>query len=231
MGFMSEWWFSYLYPGFGTQQKSLQLALGQQQFSDSSVSNTISHFLSLVRGGYFSPNVASEALTPDAANDFAAGKAAMFVGLGSGGNASYVPFDKALGAANVGVAESVGETGTPSYLPGGPASSWGIPSYCQNKQLAFDYIQYATGAAAAKVLWQDDGLLSGNTAFSLPSNAPAQALDMEAAFKSTSYLYPAHGLWTAGVDNAYRQEMELAVGGTASASQVVSAMQSAAVAP
>jgi len=230
-GFMSEWWFSYLFPGFGTEQKSLQLALGKLPYSDPSVTNTISHFLSLVHGGWFSPNVASEALTPDAANDFATGKGAMFVGLGSGGTASYVQFDQSLGTANVGVAESVGETGAPSYLPGGPASSWGIPTYCPTKQLAWDYIKYSTSVAAAKLLWEDDGMLPGNTGFALPSSAVIQAREMEAAFRSHPFLYPAHGLWSAAVDDAYRQQMELAVDGKESAAQVVSAMQSAASAP
>lgn len=230
-GFMSEWWFSYLFPGFGTEQKSLHLALGKLPYSDPSVTSTISHFLSLVHGGWFSPNVASEALTPDAANDFATGKGAMFVGLGSGGTASYVQFDQSLGAANVGVAESVGETGTPSYLPGGPASSWGIPTYCKTKQLAWDYIKYSTSVTAARLLWEDDGMLSGNRGFALPSNAVIQAREMAAAFRSHPFLYPAHGLWSAAVDIAYRQQMELAVSGKESAAQVVSAMQSAASAP
>jgi raffinose/stachyose/melibiose transport system substrate-binding protein len=230
-GFMSEWWFSYLYPGFGTAEQSLQLATGKLAFSAPSVSNTISHFLSLVRGGSFAANVDSEPLVPDAANDFAAGKGAMYVGLGSGSTASYVPFDQSLGGANVGVAEAVGETSAPSYLPGGPAGSWGIPRYCKNKQLAYDYIQYSTGPAATQLLWQDDGLLPGNTAVSLPASASVQPREMAAAFRSHPFLYMAHGLWSASVDNAFRQQMELAVGGHESASQVVSALQSAASAP
>lgn len=227
-GFMSEWWFSWLYPAFGTMQDSLDLASGKLPFSDPSVKNTISAFLSLVKDGYFNPSVASEALIPDAANDFSNGKGAMYVGLGAGGTASFVSFDKALGADNVGVIESVGQNGPPNYLPGGPASSWGIPSYCPTKQLALDYAEFVSGPTGSQALWQNDQLLPGNPSTALPSGAPPQAVQEQQDFSSHKFLYPAHGLWSAAVDTAYRNEMELAVAGKATADQVVSAMTSAA---
>lgn len=226
-GYLSEWWFSFLYPGFGTMQDSLELASGKLPYSSPTVKDTVGAFLSLVKKGYFSKDVASEALEPNSVDDFSDGKAAMFVGLGSGGSASWVQFDKSLGTKNVGVIESVGENGKPHYLPGGPASSWGITQYCPTKQLAFDYIKFVTGSAGAEALWKYDKILPADPKTPLPAGASPQARQMRADFASTEFLYPAHGLWPASVDSSYRQEMELAVGGRASTAQVVSAMVTA----
>jgi ABC-type glycerol-3-phosphate transport system substrate-binding protein len=227
-GFLSEWWFSFLWPGAATVKQSYDLALGRMKFTDPLVQQTVTRYIDLVKQGYFPPGLESTPMVPTAADDFAAGKSAMFVGLGSGGFASYVPFDKSLGVDNVGVIEAVGTgSGKANFLPGGPASSWGIPQYCKMKQLAYDYINAVTGPAGQKTLWDVGGVIPGTRAVPAPAQAPPQVTQMIADFRASSSLYPPHGLWPSSVDTTYTKEMQLVIGGQESIGQALGNVESA----
>jgi multiple sugar transport system substrate-binding protein len=209
----TEWWFGWLWPGAGSKQDTFDLASGKLPFTDGRVEATVSRYTDLVSAGYFEPGMASTPIAT-AADDFGNGKGAMFIGLGAGGFGSYVPFDKALGADNVGVIESNGgDSDTPHFLTGGPASTWGLTKYCKMQGMAAQYVQYITGAEGTKILYDDGGILPGWKAVQVPSDAPPQVLQMVSDFRGSDSLYGAPGLWGAATKADYLKQVQLVLGG------------------
>jgi multiple sugar transport system substrate-binding protein len=225
-GFLSEWWFSFLWPGTGSIQDSYDLAIGKIKFTDPRVVETVNRYVGFIKAGYFPPGLASTPSQPTAPDEFAAGKQAMFVGLGSGGFASYVPFNKGLGAENVGVIEAVGAAGAPQFLPGGPASTWAIPEYCDKQSLAWEYIKHITGAQAQRILWEVGGIMPGHRDVQVGAEAPPQVQTMLADFRAAKTLYPPHGLWKPEVDSDFIRQLQLVIAGEKSVDDALASVQS-----
>jgi multiple sugar transport system substrate-binding protein len=221
----SEWWFGWLWPGAGTKQDSYSLASGKLPFTSKQVETTVTRYTQLVKDGYFEPGMESTPIAT-AVDQFSNGKGAMFIGLGGGGFASYVAFDQALGADNVGVMEANGgDSQTPHFLTGGPASTWGITKSCTMQDVASQYVQYITGAEATDILYRIGGILPGWKSVHVPADAPPQVAQQIADFRASDSLYGEPGLWNADTKTDYLKQVQLVLAGQESVPAAMAATE------
>jgi multiple sugar transport system substrate-binding protein len=230
-GYENYWWFSVFWPGVATPQQGLELADGKVKWTDPKVVNTFKPYVDLVKAGYFPPAYASTPLFPDAVNDFAAGKSAMFAGLVSS-DASYVEFNKALGVKNVGVFEVPGvDAPKPNYLPIGPKVTWSITKFSDKKDLAWAYISFMVSEQAQKEQFVDAGVVPNDKRVDVSDSAPPQVQQMLEDFRSTPTAFGPHGLWPLRVSNDEGRQISLVLNGDKSLADALKAIQATAERP
>lgn len=161
-GYYAEWWFDNVAPQYMTQ-KALDAFPGKPQWTNPAIVKSFEVLLDVIKQGYTTPNSEGIPLFPDVANDFGAGKGAMFLGLAAG-TAHWGDFRKTLGK-NLG-------TFLPPLMPGskwsqqkqdlGPQHALSIAKWSKHPKEAYDYISFLTNAANQAKATREIGFLPNN---------------------------------------------------------------------
>jgi ABC-type glycerol-3-phosphate transport system substrate-binding protein len=224
-GYSNDWWFTALWGGMATKEDAFALANGDLKWTDPKVVDAHQKYIDLVKGGYLPEAYASTPLFPDAIDDFAAGKSAIFLGLAAS-DASWLQFNEALGEENVGIMQPPGVTQPePNFLPASAGTSWSVPSFSDNKDAAIAYVKFVTSATAQLTQFKVGGVVPNDKTVDVSADAPANVNTMLEQYNAAELVYPPHGLWKLDVSTAHQRELNLVVGGEKSVEDALAAIQ------
>lgn len=207
-GSMDVWAFSTMFPSVATPEDAMALGNGDLPFTDQKVVDAVTMYVDMVDAGYFPEGMQSTPLSPDGLESFKAGDQAMSVGLAAEFY-SYTDFIEAFGVENVGVMPPLPMAGSEiNYLPVGSAVSWGITSYSEQKDAAWEYIRFMT-MDEDNVLrqFEDCGVMPNNSNVEL-QDVPPQAQTIQDWLDEYTLQLPAHQLWPAAVFDEYIRQMQ-----------------------
>lgn len=226
-GSMDVWAFSLMYPAVATPEQAMGLGSGELPFTDQTVMDTLDMYLGLIEQGYFPEGLQSTPLSPDGLESFKAGDQGMSVGLAAEFY-SYTDFIEAWGEENVGFMPPLPHDGSEiNYLPVGAAVSWGITSYSENKDAAWEYIRFLTMDNDNVVRqFEDCGVMPNNTNVEV-TDVPPQVDELRTLFGEYDLQLPVHQLWPAEVLDEYMRQMQLVHAGDIDAQTAMEAVTAA----
>jgi len=168
-GFDNAWWLAVGWNTANTDKDAVDLAQGRVPWTSDLVKNAIQPQIMLQNAGMLDNDRFTQPTFPDGFQAFADGKGAMFLGLWSIA-ANYGNFNPELGEENVGVFFPPGA----EYVIGSPNNAWSIPSFSENKDAAWAYIEFVTSKHGQQKLYDVGGLLPNRGDVVIAADAPPQ---------------------------------------------------------
>jgi ABC-type glycerol-3-phosphate transport system substrate-binding protein len=169
-GYQAETWMDVLGSQYMTDAQ-LKAFPRHPQWTSAPIYKGFNLLVQLNQLGYTTPHSEGIAIFPDAVNNFAAGKGALFMGFTS--DLAYYGDFTGLGK-NLGV-------GLPPLVPGGrwktqrfdisPVFTFAITKWAPAKE-AYEYISYMVSPKSQLAAFTIGGTLPANTAVKLPTNSP-----------------------------------------------------------
>ena len=164
-----------LFPGTFDVADSQALANGKVKYTGEKFKTVNEQLLALLKD-YFDPGYNSTVLWTEGVAAFQAGQAAMIAGIASD-TVSFNEFLPDLGD-DLGVFYAPAAGVAHPYIPVSSGPVWSMTKYSKNKDLAWAYIQFLTGARGAEIQNQVAGVLPINSGYQLPDTAPAFVRNM-----------------------------------------------------
>lgn len=221
-GYENGWWLNIFWPSFATQADSWGIWTGDIPWTDQRVVDAMQPYLELGKQEFFDKGRFSTPLFPDGGDLFATGKGAMFLGLISS-DVSYVQFNKALGAENVGYFQppSFG-AGTPAFLPVGPQIAWAVAKSAADKDLAWEYVGCITSSTAMQLQFDKGGVIPNDKTTEL-SVAPPQVLGFLNDYDANPVQLPMDAIIQVPVYDEFIRQINLALLGEITLQQALEA--------
>jgi raffinose/stachyose/melibiose transport system substrate-binding protein len=159
-----------IFPGDFNEADSVALANGEIPYNGEAFTRVNQKLLDLIEAGYFDPGFASLSQWTDAVDSFASGQSAMIAGIASD-TVSYNEFLPDLGD-DLGVFYAPAGSVADPYIPDSSGPVWVMTNYSDNKEAAWAYIEFMTGARGVQIQYEVAGVLPINSAYTLPDDAP-----------------------------------------------------------
>ena len=154
----------------------------------------------------------------------------MIAGIASD-TVSYNEFDPTLGEDNVGVFYSPAMSQAEPYIPDSAGPVWTITSYADDKDLAWDYIEFLTGPEGARIQYETAGVLPINAGYTPPDDAPPQVRQMVSDFNTKPTLLYVSSLMPQAVVFDWMRQMQSVLNGDISLEEALANVQSTAEQP
>jgi ABC-type glycerol-3-phosphate transport system substrate-binding protein len=221
-GSENGWWFSLGWQSENTHQEAVELAEGEKPFTDEAVAKALGPEIMMEEAGLYGDERFTTSYFEGGAAAFGEGKGAMTVGFVSlfGYWGEYVP---QLGEKNVGM-----------FLP--PHSSyegrdagyvWTMPTFAQNKDAAWAFIEFMSSAKGVETVVNVGGELPNRKDVPAPPDAPKQ-VDQILKWQEESPIYPtAEATLSSAADEALKQEINQVLQGRKSLEDAQKAIQEA----
>jgi len=164
-----------LFPATFDAAASQDLANGRIPYNGDKF-RTVNEQLIMLLGAYFDPGYASTVLWTEGVAAFQAGQAAMIAGIASD-TVSFNEFLPDLGD-DLGVFYAPAGAASDPYIPVSSGPVWSMTTYAANKDLAWAYIEFVTGARGAEIQNRVAGVLPINAGYTLPDDAPTFVRNM-----------------------------------------------------
>jgi ABC-type glycerol-3-phosphate transport system substrate-binding protein len=167
-GFENGWWFAAGWGTTQTHEDAKALARGETSWTDDAVKDALAPEFTMEKAGLFESDRYTTPVFPDGSSRFGEGKAGMYLGLWSIA-AYYKDFIPKLGEDAFGVFFPPGD-----YVVGSPNNGWAIPTYAENKDAAWAYIEFVTSKHGEEVMYDVGGLLPNRDDVEIAADAPPQ---------------------------------------------------------
>jgi ABC-type glycerol-3-phosphate transport system substrate-binding protein len=221
-GSESGWWFSLGWQSENTHQEAAELAEGEMSFTDEAVTKAFGPEIMMEEAGLYPNERFTTPYYPDGAAAFGEGKGAMSLGFTSGFGywGEYVP---KLGEKNVGVFLPPHS----KYLGRDASYVWTMPSFAQNKDAAWAFIEFMTSAKGVETVVNVGGELPNRKDVPAPPHAPEQ-VDQIIKSQGELPIYPGlDGMLPTAVDEALKQEINQVLQGRTSLEDAEKAIEEA----
>jgi multiple sugar transport system substrate-binding protein len=219
-----------MFPGEFSADESLALANGEIPYDGERFTALNQKMLDLVEAGYFDPGFNSTLLWTEGVQQFGAGQQAMIAGIASD-TVSYNEFNAALGEDSVGVFYAPAMSQTEPYIPDSAGPVWTITSYADDKDLAWEYIEFLTGPEGARIQYETAGVLPINSGYTPPESAPPQVKQMIADFNSKPTLLYVSSLMPQAVVFDWMRQMQSVLNGDIGLQEALANVQATAAQP
>ncbi len=174
-GYENIWWLAASWPTIEGDAQTLQtqaveLGEGERPYTDAAVAEALGPEFMMQEAGLYPEDRFSTPLFPDGAASFGEERGAMIMGL-IGTTAYFGEYNPMLGEKNVGMFVAPGA----KYFPLDAEWVWSIPTFAENKEAAWAFIDYMTSAESLGQFVDAGAILPNRKDVPLPADAPEQA--------------------------------------------------------
>jgi ABC-type glycerol-3-phosphate transport system substrate-binding protein len=188
-GVTNSLWLAAGWPTVSTQEKSVGLSTGETSFEDPDFARALGPEQMMVDAGLYPDDWFSVPLFPDGEARFPDGEGAMFLGFISVTGHYYNSIPK-LGEKNVGL----------FWPPGGRYIGieanwcWAVPSFAENKEAAWAYVDFVTNKAAMETLYEVGKTLPNDKTIEVAPDAPVQERQILEDLRSRDVFQTTHAM-------------------------------------
>lgn len=169
-GYENAWWFASAWQTVNTPEQSVELNEGKLPITDEAFANAVEPELMMQEAGLYPKDRFTTAFFPTGAARFGEGKGAIAIGIRSL-TADYHEYNEMLGEKTVGMFLPPGST----YFNTEAEWVWSIPTFADNKDAAWAFIEFMTTKQGVKESVDKAGILPNRLDVELPADAPEQA--------------------------------------------------------